>query len=221
MSEVEIKINEEDDKVNTGKEMDKKEGKKAEDLKEQHENSREKSKEKKVKKIEEMTKRELLEKLKKTELKAKENYDLYMRTYAEMENIKKRGKKEREDLAKFANESLIKEILPTIDNLEKAISHANNDANHSVLIKGLEMTLSGLMKTLEKSGLKKVEAAGKPFDPNFHEAISQQIDDKVVQGHIIMELQKGYLLNERLIRPSMVVVSQGNSKSEGVKSPQT
>ena len=221
MSEVEIKINEEDDKVNTGKEMDKIEGKKAEDLKEQHENSREKSKEKKVKKIEEMTKRELLEKLKKTELKAKENYDLYMRTYAEMENIKKRGKKEREDLAKFANESLIKEILPTIDNLEKAISHANNDANPSVLIKGLEMTLSGLMKTLEKSGLKKVEAAGKPFDPNFHEAISQQIDDKVVQGHIIMELQKGYLLNERLIRPSMVVVSQGSSKSEGVKSPQT
>jgi molecular chaperone GrpE len=167
-----------------------------------------------VKSLEEMTKRELLEKVKEIEIKAQENYELYTRTYAEMENIKKRGKKEREDLAKFANESLIKEILPAIDNLKKAISHANNDTNPSGLVKGLEMTLGGLMKTLEKSGLKEVKTVGKPFDPNFHEAISQQIDDKVAPGHIIMELQKGYLLNERLIRPSMVVISQGNSKSE-------
>jgi len=214
MSEIEIKINEEDDKVKAYKEMDKEEEKKAEDLKEQDENSREKSRETKVKKIEEMTKRELLEKVKEIEIKVQENYELYTRTYAEMENIKKRGKKEKEELAKFANESLIKEILPAIDNLEKAISHGNNDTNPSGLVKGLEMTLGGLMKTLEKSGLKEVEAVGKPFDPNFHEAISQQIDDKVAQGHIIMELQKGYLLNERLIRPSMVVISQGNSKSE-------
>jgi len=214
MSEIEIKINEEDDKVKSYKEMDKEEKKKAEDLTEQDENSREKSKEKKVKKIEEMTKRELVEKVKEIEIKAQENYELYARTYAEMENIKKRGKKEREDLAKFANESLIKEILPAIDSLEKAISHANNDAKPSGLVKGLEMTLGGLMKTLEKWGLKEVEAVGKPFDPNFHEAISQQIDDKVAQGYIIMELQKGYLLNERLIRPSMVLISQGNSKKE-------
>jgi len=214
MSGIEIKIIEEDDKVKAYKEMDKQEEKKAEDLKEQDKKSREKGREKKVKSLEEMTKRELLEKVKETEVKAQENYDLYMRTYAEMENIKKRGKKEREELAKFANESLIREILPAIDNLEKAISHANNDTDPSGLVKGLEMTLGGLMKTLEKSGLKEVEAVGKPFDPNFHEAISQQIDDKVAQGHIIMELQKGYLLNERLIRPSMVVISQGNSKSE-------
>jgi len=214
MSEIEIKINDEDDKIKAYKEMDKEEEKKAENLKEQDESSREKSKEKKVKKIEEMTKRELLEKVKEIEIKAQENYELYTRTYAEMENIKKRGKKEKEELAKFANESLIKEILPAIDSLEKAISHGNNDTNPSGLVKGLEMTLGGLMKTLTKSGLKEVEAVGKPFDPNFHEAISQQIDDKVAQGHIIMELQKGYLLNERLIRPSMVVISQGNSKSE-------
>ncbi len=122
-------------------------------------------------------------------------------------------------MAKFANESLIKEILPAIDSLEKAISHVQNDNNPSGLVKGLEMTLGGLITTLKKSGLKEVEAAGKLFDPNFHEAISQQIDDKVSPGHIIMELQKGYLLNERLIRPSMVVVSQKNSENE-VKSAQ-
>ena len=200
MSEVKIKINKEEEK-------------KAEDLAEHNEVSRESRQEKKANALEEMTKRELLEKVKEIEKKAQENYDLYTRTYAEMENIKKRGKKEREELAKFANESLIKEILPTIDSLEKAISHANNDDNLSGLVKGLEMTLDGLMKTLEKSGLKGVEAVGKPFDPNFHEAISQQIDDKVAPGNIIMELQKGYLLNERLIRPSMVVVSQKISKS--------
>ena len=200
MSEVKIKINEEEEK-------------KAEDLAEHNEVSRETKKEKKAKTLEEMTKRELLEKVKEIEKKAQENYDLYTRTYAEMENIKKRGKKEREELAKFANESLIKEILPTIDSLEKAISHANNDDNLSGLVKGLEMTLDGLMKTLEKSGLKGIEAVGEQFDPNFHEAISQQIDDKVAPGNIIMELQKGYLLNERLIRPSMVVVSQKISKS--------
>ncbi|MBW2001191.1 MAG: nucleotide exchange factor GrpE [Deltaproteobacteria bacterium] len=214
MSEVEIKINKEDEKLKAYKEMDKEEGKETENLTEHDENSREKSKEKKVKKTEEMTKRELVKKVEEIEIKAQENYELYMRTYAEMENIKKRGKKEREDLAKFANESLIKEILPAIDSLEKAISHANNDTNESGLVKGLEMTLDGLMKTLEKSGLKEVEAVGKSFDPNFHEAISQQIDDTVAQGHIIMELQKGYLLNERLVRPSMVVISKGNSKSE-------
>ncbi len=214
MSEVEIKINKEDEKLKAYKEMDKEEGKETENLTEHDDNSREKSKEKKVKKTEEMTKRELVKKVEGIEIKAQENYELYMRTYAEMENIKKRGKKEREDLAKFANESLIKEILPAIDSLEKAISHANNDTNESGLVKGLEMTLDGLMKTLEKSGLKEVEAVGKSFDPNFHEAISQQIDDTVAQGHIIMELQKGYLLNERLVRPSMVVISKGNSKSE-------
>jgi len=214
MSGIEIKINEEDNKVKVPKDMDEEKEKKGEDLKEKDEKSHEHPKEKKVKKIEEMTKRELVEKVQEIEIKAQENYELYTRTYAEMENIKKRGRKEREDLAKFANESLIKEILPAIDNLEKAISHAHNDDNTSGLVKGLEMTLDGLMKTLEKSGLKEVEAVGKPFDPNYHEAISQQMDDTVAPGHIIMELQKGYILNERLIRPSMVVVSQEKSKRE-------
>jgi molecular chaperone GrpE len=214
MSAIETKINEEKNQVEAYKTMDKEEGKKAEDLKQQGKDSQEAGREKKVKKIEEMTKHELLEKLKAAEKKTQENYDLYARTYAEMENIKKRGRKEIQELAKFANESLIKEILPTVDSLEKAISHAQNDDNPSEVVKGLEMTLDGLIKTLEKSGLKEIEAVGKPFDPNFHEAISQQIDDKIPPGHIIMELQKGYLLNERLIRPSMVVVSQKNTNNE-------
>lgn len=177
--------------------------------------AKEKGPEEMVKKAEEMTKRELLKKLTDTEEEAKKNYDLYMRTYAEMENIKKRGIKEREELAKYANESVIKEILPVIDNLDKAISHARDDENSSALVEGLELTRGSLMKALEKAGVKEVEALGKPFDPNFHESVSQQIDDTVAPGHIIMEMQKGYLLNGRLMRPSMVVISQGKATKQG------
>ena len=215
MNGIKIKINTEGEKIEDYKEMDKvKEKLEDLNLKEPNKSSREKGRKKKVKRLEEMTKQELLVKLKDTEQEAKKNYDLYMRTYAEMENIIKRGKKEREDLAKFANESLIKDILPAIDNLERAISHVQDDNNPSRLVEGLDLTLNGLMTTLKKAGLKEVEAEGRPFDPNFHEAISQQIDDKVAPGHVIIELQKGYLLNGRLIRPSRVVISQGNSNKK-------
>jgi molecular chaperone GrpE len=196
------------EQVDAGKE-------KAEDVTQEPEKkAKEKSREKVVKKAEEMTKQELLKKLTDTHEEAEKNYDLYMRTYAEMENIKKRGIKEREELAKYANESIIKEILPVIDNLDKAISHAQNDDNSSALVEGLELTRDGLIKALEKAGLKEVEALGKPFDPNFHESVSQQIDDTVAPGHVIMELQKGYLLNGRLMRPTMVVISQGKASKE-------
>ncbi len=195
----------ETEKVEDHKELDKRK-EKTEGLKE----SDTKSRKEKVKATEEMTKQELLRKLKDTEEEAQKNYDLYMRTYAEIENVKKRGIREKEELSKYANESLIKEILPVIDNLQKAISHAQNDESPSGLVEGLELTLGGLITALEKAGLKEVEAEGKPFDPNFHEAISQQRDDKVAPGLVINEFQKGYLLNGRLIRPARVVVSQGD-----------
>lgn len=183
----------------------------AEGSEEGSERPKESGKKGKTDTTEEMTKKELIEKLKDAEQKAQEHYDLYMRTYAEMENVKRRGAKEREELAKFANEALIKEILPIIDSLEKALAHAQDGNSSSGLIEGIELTLNGLMTTLEKAGLEEVEAMGKPFDPHFHEAISMQADDTVPPKHVILELQKGYLLNGRLIRPSMVVISQGNS----------
>jgi len=193
------------EKAEDHKEMNKGKGE-TEGLKE----SDTKSRKEKVKATEEMTKQELLKKLKDTEEEVQRNYDLYMRTYAEMENVKKRGIKEKEELSKYANESLIKEILPVIDSLQKAISHAQDDKSPSGLVEGLELTLGGLIAVLEKAGLKEVEAEGRPFDPNFHEAISQQKDDKVAPGLVINEFQKGYLLNGRLIRPARVVVSQGD-----------
>ena len=211
MARIEVKGVEDQQKAEGTEQVDR-ENEKAEDLTQEPEKrAKEKGPEKVVKKAEEMTKQELLKKLTDTREEAEKNYDLYTRTYAEMENIKKRGIKEREELAKYANESIIKEILPVIDNLDKAISHAQNDENSSVLVEGLELTRDGLVKALEKAGLKEVEALEKPFDPNFHESVSQQIDDTVAPGHVIMELQKGYLLNGRLMRPSMVVISQGKA----------
>jgi molecular chaperone GrpE len=211
MARIEVKGVEDQQKAEGTEQVDT-ENEKAEDLTQEPEKkAKEKGPEKVVKKAEGMTKQELLKKLTDTREEAEKNYDLYMRTYAEMENIKKRGIKEREELAKYANESIIKEILPVIDNLDKAISHAQNDENSSALVEGLELTRDGLMKALEKAGLKEVEALGEPFDPNFHESVSQRIDDTVAPGHVIMELQKGYLLNGRLMRPSMVVISQGKA----------
>ena len=214
MSGIEIKVRKGEQDIEEGKDYQQEDGevKKEEVSVEQDSKPREELRGKKVERVEDMTKKELLKKLKDTEKKVQESQDLYLRTYAEMENIKKRGMKEREELAKFANESLIKEILPVIDNLNKAISHGHNDEDYEGLLEGLELTLDGLIKTLEKTGLEQVEAEGKPFDPALHEAISQQRDDHVAPGHVSIELQKGYLLNGRLIRPSMVVISQGNNE---------
>ena len=161
--------------------------------------------------LEEMKKAELIEKIKEIQESADKNYDLFMRSVAEFENSKKRFQKEKSDLIKFSNESLIKQLLLVIDNLEKAISASQDENSVEAVREGIELTLKGLVDTLERSGLAQVEAEGKPFDPNFHEAISEMEDNKVEPGTVIQVLQKGYTLNERLIRPAMVVVSKSNA----------
>jgi molecular chaperone GrpE len=163
----------------------------------------------KEKPLEKMTKPELLEKINELQEESEKNHDLYLRSEAEIENIKKRNKKEKEDWVKYANETLVKEILPVIDNLEMAISHAHNENSLHALREGVELTLKGLRDTLEKSGLEEVKAEGEPFDPSYHHAVSEQEDQNVEAGIILQELQKGYTLNKRLIRPAMVVVSRG------------
>ena len=158
-----------------------------------------------------MTKSELLEKIGEFKEDSKNNYDLYLRAQAEMENIKKRNKKEKEEWIKYSNETLIKDILPVMDNLEKAISHSNNENSLQTLREGVELTLKGFRDTLAKSGLEEVKAQGEPFDPCFHHAVSEQEDNKEKPGVILEELQKGYTFNQRLIRPAMVVVNKGKS----------
>lgn len=163
--------------------------------------------------LKKLTKAELIEKIDELQQEVKKQYDLFIRSQADMENLRKRSKKEKEEWVKFANETLIKNLLPVMDNLENAISHSHNGNSVETLREGVELTLKGMKDTLEKNGLKEIQAQGQPFDPCFHEAVSQQEDDSVAAGVVLRELQKGYSLNERLIRPAMVVVSKGGAES--------
>jgi len=155
-----------------------------------------------------MTKDQLIEKIEEAEALSLKNYDLYLRSQAEIDNLKKRYQREQQELAKFANESLLKQLLPVADNLEKAIEHSQNETSVDALRKGVELTLKALMDVLQKAGVETIDAVGEPFDPNFHEAVSEVADDSVATGTVIKDLQKGYVLNQRLIRPSMVIVSR-------------
>lgn len=162
--------------------------------------------------LEKMSEAELLQKIEEFREKAEKNYDLYVRAQADIENIIKRNKKEKEEWIKYSTETLIKDLLPVIDNLEKAISHSSDENALHALKEGVELTLKGLKDTLAKSGLDEVVSIGKPFDPNFHHAVLEQEDENSDPGTVINEFQKGYSLNQRLIRPAMVIVSKGGPK---------
>ncbi len=158
-------------------------------------------------------KEDLEAKLKEKEEEIEELKDKYLRAYAEMENMKKRLEKEKADAIEYANESLLKEILPFIDNIERAIEHANENAKIEDFIKGIELTLDNLLKTLEKFGVKQISAKDQPFDPNFHEAMSVVETEDVEPNIVVEEMQKGYILKNRLLRPSLVTVSKSPEKS--------
>jgi len=158
--------------------------------------------------LEEMTRDQLIEKIKTTQAEAAKNFDLHLRSRAEIENLKRRFQRDKDDLSKFANEVLIKQLLPVIDNLEKALEHAQGRDALDALKEGVRLTLKGLKDVLSKEGLEEVKAEGAPFDPNYHEALMQKEDDSVPAGTVIQACQTGYVLNERLVRPALVVVSK-------------
>jgi len=158
-----------------------------------------------------MTKAKLIKQVEKVQEASDKNLDLYIRSQAEIDNLKKRYQKERQGLIKFANESLIKQLLPIVDNLEKAFIHSQDEDSIEAIRDGVDLTLKGLMDILQKAGVETVEAVGEQFDPNFHEAVSEMADDGIKPGTVIKDLQKGYILNQRLIRPSMVIVSKKNA----------
>ena len=158
--------------------------------------------------LDKMSKYELIEKIQEVKESADKNFDLYIHCQADIENMKKRFQKEKESLIKYSNESLIKQFLTVVDNLEKAVIHAKDEKTFSALKEGVELTLKGLVDTLKKVGVEEIKASGELFDPNLHEAIFQEEDNTTKPGTIIQEIQKGYLLNKRLIRPSLVSVSK-------------
>lgn len=128
---------------------------------------------------------------------------------ADFENFKKLKAREKQEVLRFGNETLIKELLPVIDNLERAIEHAGKTDEAKSIAEGVALTLSGFLKVLEKFDVTRVDAAGKKFDPNVHEAVYQEESGEVEPGTVIGEFQKGYVMDGRLLRPSMVSVAKG------------
>jgi molecular chaperone GrpE len=151
---------------------------------------------------------ELKKKLEEKEREIKEYHDRLLRLAADFENYKKRAARDKEDWTKFANEDLIKAILPFVDNLERAVNHAQKVADTGVLIEGVRLTIQQILQTLNKFGLSPFESVGKPFDPSIHEAMLVVESKQHEPNQVVEEFQRGYLLNDRLLRPATVSVSK-------------
>ncbi len=153
---------------------------------------------------------EQLEALRAKAAKADEYWDRLLRVSADFENFKKRATRERQEAIKFANEGLLVKLLPVLDNFEAALASANNDPNPAAgsFKQGVALIQSQLRAALAEAGVEEIEAASKPFDPNFHEAVSQQESADQPEGHVLQQLRKGYKLRERLLRPATVVVAK-------------
>ncbi len=156
----------------------------------------------------------LKERLTKSEEQVKELEDRLLRLAAEFDNYRKRTNKEFSYLVKNANEKLILQLLDTLDNFQRALDSAKTSNDYENFHKGVELIYTHMKDILTKEGLKEIEALGKPFDPNFHEAVTQAESDKYKEGIVMEEISKGYLLNDRLLRASKVVVSKGKSKEK-------
>ncbi|MFO7832017.1 MAG: nucleotide exchange factor GrpE [Desulfuromonadaceae bacterium] len=147
--------------------------------------------------------------------------DQYLRARADMENYRRRMQREKEEMAKFANEGILKEILPVVDNLDRAIAHAREHGdNESSLLDGVEMTQRQMHKVLEKYNVVPIDALEQPFDSARHEAMGQMERDDCPPNTVVEEMQKGYTLNERLLRPSMVMVSKKSDAEDKGKNSQ-
>ncbi len=157
---------------------------------------------------------EQIEELKCRAAKADENWERLLRTTADFDNFKKRAARERQEAIKFANESLIQKIVPVLDNFEMALAaaHSSSTDGSKSLSEGVAMIHAQLRQALAETGLEEISASGQVFDPNLHEAVSQQESSEIAEGHVLQQLRKGYKLRERLIRPATVIVAKPPSE---------
>ena len=140
----------------------------------------------------------------------KENWDRYLRAAADLENLRKRQKREMHDVRLESKGRVLKEMLPVVDNLERAIEHATAQAGTNPIVEGVQLVLRQFLTAFERLDVTPVEAAGQPFDPNLHEAISQQESD-APPGTVVQVLQRGYKSGDRLLRPALVVVAKAKT----------
>ena len=149
------------------------------------------------------------------EAELKQCQEKVLRLAADLENFKKRIEREKSEYMKYALESFARELLPFLDNLERAVTSAKDSRDFDKLTEGLELTMSGYLKTMERFGLKVFTAEGQKFDPNLHEALTVQEHEGVEENTVIKELLKGYSLHERILRPALVVVSKNATEGSG------
>lgn len=150
---------------------------------------------------------------KKTE-EVKAFQDKYVRLVAEMENYKRLSQREQRESIRFGNESILREVLPAIDNLERAIKASRSASGSDALIQGVELTLKLLLEGLGKFGVKPIDSLGQPFDPTHHQAVAQVESSTVEAGHVVDEFQKGYWLHDRVLRAAMVSVASAAAASD-------
>jgi len=153
---------------------------------------------------------EQIEELKNRAAKADENWDRLLRTTADFDNFKKRAAREKIEAAQYASFSLLQKLLPVLDNFEMALAAAQTAQGDKLaaLQSGVGMIQQQLKAALTETGLEEIDAAGKRFDPNFHEAISQQESAAVPEGNVLQQLRKGYQFKDRLLRPATVIVAK-------------
>ena len=149
-----------------------------------------------------------------TQDKAKESMDQLLRLKADFENTKKRLQREKEDAIKFANEKLLVEILPIVDNLDRAMASLSEGHDPVKVIEGLKLAQEELHQVLELHGVQVVQAVGEAFNPQLHEAVAAVESAEAKEGTILDEVQRGYVLNGRLIRPSRVRIAQTKATSD-------
>ena len=163
--------------------------------------------------------KEMEEKVESLKKEAAENHDRLLRVAAEFENYKKRTAREMDDLRKFANESFAKAMLPVVDSLDLAIESSSNDKHtNSSVVEGVTMTLNEIYKVFDQFGVKPFDSLGKTFDPVFHQAMMQEETEAYPENTVSRELQKGYMIHDRLLRPAMVAVSKKKEESENFSS---
>lgn len=153
---------------------------------------------------------EQLEELKQRAAKADENWERLLRTTADFDNFKKRAAREKQDAIKYANEGLLEKLIPSLDALDLALAATKSDGSGAMqsLQAGLAMVYQQLKSTLTDAGLEEVDAEGKPFDPNLHQAVSQRETAEAPEGQVVEQMRKGYKLRDRLLRPATVVVAK-------------
>ncbi|MCY7486957.1 MULTISPECIES: nucleotide exchange factor GrpE [Paenibacillus] len=145
--------------------------------------------------------------LAKAKAEAEEYQQRYLRAQADFDNFRRRTLKEKEDFAKYASAKLVTELLPVLDNFERALATEQASSEAESFIKGVDMIFRQLGQVLEQEGVKPMEAVGQPFNPEFHQAVMTVDTDEFEEGVVVEELQKGYMLKDKVLRPAMVKVS--------------